>query len=281
MSGDWNASRPGRGTLNTGQWVRPVVTDAETDDATADGDDEPVGTLVDPTMERALAFVEAAFASDRYVTLVGTCRVVATADTDREHPVARRHVTCKPDGTVLVHGPTGHRPIHPQPDGDRVSVRRNEETGALVVEAGPERGDDRLVVAFDAVSLVVAADVEDADAADPAGTEADLKSLVLADPERVEPGLRPLATERKTAAGPVDVYAEAADGQPVVLELKRDRAGPAAVSQLARYVDALGRDLHAEATPRGVLVAPSVTPRARELLAENGLEFAAVEPPRD
>ena len=240
---------------------------------------EPVGTLADPTTSRAFAFVADAVASDRYVTLVGSCRVVAAIDTDREHPVGRRHVTCKPDGTVLVHGPTGHRPIHPQPDGDRVDVHHDADAGDLVLEAGD--GDDRLVVTFEAVSTVVAADVEDPDAGDPSGTEADLKSLVLADPERVEPGLRPLATERDTSAGPVDVYAEAADGRPVVLELKRDRAGPAAVSQLARYVDALERDLHADATPRGVLVAPSVTPRARQLLAERGLEFAAVEPPRD
>jgi len=244
-------------------------------------DHRPVGTLADPTLSRAFAFVADAVASDRYVTVVGSCRVVASVDTDREHPVGRRHVTCKPDGTVLVHGPTGHRPIHPQPEGDRVDVRRDADTGELVLEAGTESGGDRLVVTFEAVSTVVAADVEDPDAADPSGTEADLKSLVLAEPGRVERGLRPLATERDTSAGPVDVYAEGADGRPVVLELKRDRAGPAAVSQLARYVDALGRDLHAEAAPRGVLVAPSVTPRARQLLAERGLEFAAVEPPRE
>ncbi|WP_323192963.1 endonuclease NucS domain-containing protein, partial [Halostella sp. PRR32] len=78
----------------------------------------------------------------------------------------------------------------------------------------------------------------------PSGTEADLKERVLERPALVEPGLRPLATERDTPAGPVDVYAEAADGQPVVVELKRDRAGPDAVSQLARYVDALAADLH-------------------------------------
>lgn len=243
-----------------------------------DDEDAPVGTLADPTLSRAFASVEDAVASDRYVTVVGACSVVATGDTDREHPVGRRHVTCKPDGTVLVHGPTGQRPLHPQPDGDRVEVRRDDDAGDLVLEAGG--GGDRLVVTFEAVSVVVAADVEDPDAAEPSGTEADLKSLVLAEPERVEPGLRPLATERDTSAGPVDVYAEGADGRPVVLELKRDRAGPAAVSQLARYVDALERDLHADATPRGVLVAPSVTPRARQLLAERGLEFAAVEPPR-
>jgi RecB family endonuclease NucS len=60
--------------------------------------------------------------------------------------------------------------------------------------------------------------------------------------------------------------------------LKRRRVGPDAVGQLGRYVDALERDLHADAEVRGILVAPSVTERARRLLAEQGMEFVALEP---
>ena len=51
-----------------------------------------------------------------------------------------------------------------------------------------------------------------------------------------------------------------------------------AVGQLNRYVEALERDLHADAEVRGVLVAPSVTGRARALLAERGLEFVPLTP---
>jgi RecB family endonuclease NucS len=64
-----------------------------------------------------------------------------------------------------------------------------------------------------------------------------------------------------------------------VVELKRRRVGPDAVSQLNRYVDALRRDIHDGATVRGILVAPSVTDRARRLLAERGLAFVSLEPP--
>ena len=63
-----------------------------------------------------------------------------------------------------------------------------------------------------------------------------------------------------------------------VLELKRRRVGPDAVGQLNRYVEALERDLHADAEVRGVLVAPSVTERAERLLAERGLEFVSLTP---
>ncbi|PSP51500.1 endonuclease NucS, partial [Halobacteriales archaeon QH_7_68_42] len=73
-------------------------------------------------------------------------------------------------------------------------------------------------------------------------------------------------------------YGEDRDGRTVVLELKRRRVGPDAVGQLGRYVDALERDLHAETEVRGMLVAPSVTDRARRMLAERGLEFVALAP---
>ncbi|WP_227133149.1 endonuclease NucS [Halorubellus salinus] len=241
--------------------------------------DEAVRTLRDPTTSRATSFVEDALDAGRYVTLVGACTVASTTRASREHPRARRHATCKPDGTALVHGPGGHRPLHPQPDGERIDVTLDDDADALVLAAGPVAGDDQLVVTFDAIDLATAFHVDEHATGAPSGTEADLKDRILEQPELVEPGLRPLATERDTPAGPVDVYAEAADGQPVVLELKRERAGPAAVSQLARYVDALATDLHGDATPRGVLVAPGLTPRARRLLDDHDLDFAAVDPP--
>ncbi|MFC6954648.1 endonuclease NucS [Halorubellus litoreus] len=243
--------------------------------------DEAVRTLRNPSASRAKAFLEDALEAGRYVTLVGACTVASTTRTSREHPRARRHATCKPDGTVLVHGPSGHRPLHPQPDGDRIDVAVDGDANALVLTAGPTAGAEQFAATFDSVDLATAFHVDEHATDAPSGTEADLKDHVLEHPERVEPGLRPLATERDTPAGPVDVYAEAADGQPVVLELKRDRAGPAAVSQLARYVDALAADLHGDATPRGILVAPGLTPRARRLLDDHDLAFATVEPPRE
>ena len=110
------------------------------------------------------------------------------------------------------------------------------------------------------------------------GTEADMKQRILEHPELIESGFRPLSTERDTPAGAVDIYGEDRAGRVVVLELKRRRVGPDAVGQLNRYVEALERDLHAGVEIRGILVAPSVTDRARRLLATRGLEFVSLSP---
>lgn len=101
---------------------------------------------------------------------------------------------------------------------------------------------------------------------------------ILDDPTLVEPGFRPLATERETDVGPVDLYGTDPDGRHVVVEVKTVRAGPDAVSQLSRYVEALARDLHADATVRGVLVAPSITDRARDMATRRDLGLVSLRP---
>jgi hypothetical protein len=78
----------------------------------------------------------------------------------------------------------------------------------------------------------------------------------------------------------MDIFGRDAEGRPVVVELKRRRVGPDAVGQLSRYVEAVRREEgldEEDDAVRGVLVAPSVTPRAEELLARDGFEFVAVE----
>ena len=73
-------------------------------------------------------------------------------------------------------------------------------------------------------------------------------------------------------------YGKDADDTPTIVKLKRRRVGPDAVGQLNRYVAALGRDLPVKRPVRGVLVAPSMTERAEELLAAENLEFISLTP---
>ena len=85
----------------------------------------------------------------------------------------------------------------------------------------------------------------------------------------------------------MDIFGVDDEGAPVVVELKRRRVGPDAVGQLARYVRALEEELGAErererdapdTAVRGVLVAPSVTDRAAERLADRGFDHVALDP---
>jgi len=229
--------------------------------------------LSSPDLDRAAAFASDARGDGLAVSLVGECATTFEGRAERSLPAGVRTLLWKPDDTVLVHGATGRDP-DAWASGGSVAV---EATGdELVVRCDSADAADALTVRFTAVQHAAAFDPADDDP-EASGTEADLKERVLADPDIVEPGFQPRTTERETPAGPVDVYGRGRDGAVVAVELKARRVGPAAASQLERYVNALRRDLHADADVRGVLVAPEITEKARRLLAANGLSFSPVE----
>ncbi|PSP98746.1 endonuclease NucS [Halobacteriales archaeon QS_4_70_19] len=255
-----------------------------------------VETVVAPTAGAALAVCERALAGDALLTVSGRCSVEYEGRASSSLGPGDRLLVCKPDGSVLVHTDEGQQPVNWQPPGCTVEPALVESAGEAGDTDDEAAGDvdreprlrvrserttpaEELVVEFASVAQVSAYDAVDPGELALTGTEEDLRERILAEPELVEPGFTPLATERGTPAGAVDIYGEDADGRTVILELKRRRVGPDAVGQLSRYVDALRRDLHEDAAVRGVLVAPSVTDRARRLLAEQGLEFVALEPP--
>ena len=234
-------------------------------------------SLTRPSHEDALALVVDGIEAGALVTVVGRCTVEYEGRAESTLGPGERHVMLKPDGAALVHTDEGQQPVNWQPPDCSHEARLVE--GSLVVESHRETPAEHLLVTFESVLQVSAFGLTDERDLSLSGTEEDLKERVLADPDLVEPGFTPLATERATPAGAVDVYGEDADGRTVVVELKRRRVGPDAVGQLSRYVAALRRELHAETEVRGVLVAPSVTDRARRLLAERGLEFVSLTPP--
>jgi hypothetical protein len=232
--------------------------------------------VTDPDVEAARDAVAAGLDAGEVVSAFGRCRVDYEGRASSTLGPGDRLLLLKPDGTALVHTGEGHQPVNWQPPGCEHAV--GVADGDLVVHSTRTTPDEELAVRFSAVAQVSRyAVADDADLA-LEGTEADLKRRVLDAPELVERGFEPRATERDTPAGAVDVYGVDAAGNTVVVELKRRRVGPDAVGQLSRYVEALRRDGHAGRRVRGVLVAPSVTDRARDLLAEEGLEFVALEP---
>ncbi|GGK60608.1 endonuclease NucS [Haloarcula sebkhae] len=236
-----------------------------------------VETLTYPDPADALDLASRNADRGALVTLVGTCTVEYEGRAASSLGPGDRHVMLKPDGAALVHTDEGQQPVNWQPPGCEHSI--SVDDGSLVVRSTRSSPEELLEVTFETVAHAAAFDVTDSKDLALTGTEADLKDRILDEPALVESGFTPLATERETPAGAVDIYGEDADGRTTILELKRRRVGPDAVGQLGRYVDALERDLHADTEVRGILVAPSVTDRARQLLAEKGLEFVSLEPP--
>lgn len=238
----------------------------------------PVTTLHRPTHRDALEAVTAAVESGDLCSILGRCTVEYEGRAESSLGPGDRLVLLKPDGSALVHTDEGRTPVNWQPPGsDHTAAVRD---GTLHVVSRRETPDETLTVAFEAVYQLTAMDADDDRELDLRKTEADLQHRIVDDPHIVEDGFEVVEVERRSTAGAMDIFGRDSEGRPVVVELKRRRVGPDAVGQLSRYVEAVRREERLEETAedvRGVLVAPSVTPRAEELLARDGFEFVAVE----
>jgi RecB family endonuclease NucS len=238
----------------------------------------PPLSLVKPDAEEALALVERVIKQRLLCTLFGRCRVVYDGRASSTLDLGDRLVVLKPDSTVLVHTDEGKQPVNWQPPASTSQYQAHVVNDQLVVRSTRTNPPEELVVRFQRVTHATGYDVTDAATLTLTGTEEDLRQRILDDPSLLEPGFKPRATERETQAGAIDIYGEDADGAVVVVELKRRRVGPDAVSQLNRYVEAIERDLHSDKPIRGILVAPSLTDTALELLVEYDMEFVSLSP---
>ena len=236
-----------------------------------------VTTLHQPTHREALWELEDAFERGDLLTVFGRCTVEYDGRAASSLGLGRRLLLLKPDGAALVHTDEKQKPVNWQPPGSEHHAAVRD--GHLRVRSVRTSPDETLDVRFETVEQLSAMAVSGRRELAVTGSEADLRNALLDRPGLIEAGFEPLATERPTDAGPIDLFGRDSGGQPVVVELKRRRVGPSAASQLQRYVEAVRREEGDDAEVRGVLVAPSVTDRARRLLTEHGLEFVAVDPP--
>jgi RecB family endonuclease NucS len=237
-----------------------------------------VETLHRPTHRDALVALEDAFDRGDLVVVFGRCTVEYDGRASSSLGPGDRLLLLKPDGSALVHTDEKRTPVNWQPPGceHRASVR----DGRLRVQSHRSTPEEVLDVRFERVDQLSAFSVDERADLALVGSEEDLRTRVLDDPSLIEEGFEPLATERETTAGPVDVFGRDSEDRPVVVELKRRRVGPAAVRQLQGYVDAVGRE-EASSDVRGILVAPSVTDRAAALLDEWGFGFVPLDPADD
>ncbi|MFQ3475790.1 endonuclease NucS [Halonotius sp. F2-221B] len=234
-------------------------------------------TVHQPTHREALWALEDAFERGDLITIFGRCTVEYDGRAASSLDPGRRLLILKPDGTALVHTDENQKPVNWQPPGSEHHAAVRD--GHLRVRSVRTSPDETLDVHFETIEQLSAMAVSGRRDLSVTGSEADLRNALLDRPALIEAGFEPLATERPTDAGPIDLFGRDSNGRPVVVELKRRRVGPSAASQLQRYVAAIKREDGDNAAVRGILVAPSVTDRARRLLAEHGLEFVAVEPP--
>ncbi len=185
-----------------------------------------------------------------------------------------RIVITKPDGTFMIHEAEKREPRlwNPSPSHLYVTV----ENGVLTLKSVRQNPREVVIVEMPVIRFVGAFRLGFTEDYRVIGREEDIVNAILKNPSIIEDGLRVIATEYHTTFGDIDVLARDVRGNTVVIECKRSRAGPEAVSQLKRYVDYMR--LREGERVRGILVAPSISTNAYRLLKMYGLEFRRIEP---
>jgi RecB family endonuclease NucS len=201
--------------------------------------------------------------------------VIARCSVDYEGRLAAhlaeavRLIMVKADGCVAVHADGGaYKPLNWM----NAPNTLREEPGRWVI-ANP-RGEQLVITLHEVLS-----DSSWELGRDPGlqkdGVEADLQELLAAAPGVLGEGLVLVRREYPTELGPVDLLLRDAEGNTVVVEVKR-RGEIDGVEQLSRYVERLTAD-SSLGTVRGMLVAQIVKPQARVLATARGFTVLEVD----
>ncbi|MCE4602050.1 MAG: endonuclease NucS [Desulfurococcales archaeon] len=233
----------------------------------------PLGEILqEPGLEEARQALYRAIESHAWIAMYANCMVEYEGRSASRAIPGDRLIIVKPDGTVIIHGPRGFRPGNWQPDTSSITVTIEEDL--LVLKAVRRRPREVLAARCGRVYMLATLVNPEEGGFWMYLNEHEIRDLIAEDPGIVEEGLRIVEAEKKVAPGFIDLYAVDRDGNLVVIEVKRVKAGEEAARQLARYVGHLRRQGR---RVRGILVAPDATEAAIYRLEREGLEYRRID----
>jgi RecB family endonuclease NucS len=226
-----------------------------------------------PSIEATYQAVKRALAKHRFLMIIGNCHVEYQGRARSVLDLGERVILVKSDGAVLVHRPSGSEPVNWQPSG--CIFKTSTLRGVMTLEASRRNPIESLKIDFTDVKALVSAKLVDIGNFTLHVTEKELQRAVLAEPRLLLPDLKPVTYEKRVEPGFIDIYGLDSLNRLVVVELKRVKAGKAAVLQLARYVEYVKKTTPLEV--RGVLAAPKIAKGIQRVLATLDLEFVSID----
>jgi len=203
----------------------------------------------------------------RVLIIVGDIEVEYYGRAASHAPPGTRLIILKTDGALLIHEAHKREPLNWQPPGAHVVF---ECVGnALRLRSIRTNPHEDVIVDFKRIYFVKACTLSHTKLV-VIGTEEDIVRALLSNPRLVHPEAQLVGRDIATPYGKIDVLLRKPDGTLIVVEVKNERAGIAAVSQLKRYVEYYKSQ---GVSVEGVLVAPSISEDARIVLLKEGFRF--------
>jgi len=205
------------------------------------------------------------------ILIIGECEVDYTGRASSRASNSWRLIIIKEDGTVLIHESVGREPINWQPN-SYVTTELKEDT--LIIRALRLRPREELVIRLRGECEALIAKLGTGKFI-MSGTEKDVIEFLANNPKIIDEKAELVSREVPTPHGRIDLVLRGRDNTLILVEIKRDVADVEAVFQLRRYVEyytSLG-----VSNVRGIIVAQSLTPTARKLLSDFGLEYRCIK----
>ena len=221
---------------------------------------------------KATSIIQSGLSSKNLVTVFGDCSVDYAGRATSTLSRGKRLALIKGDNSISIHQNRLVRPTNYMMD-TKISIANNETF--VVLTATKLKPKEKLTITFHEIIDVQSYPIEITNDLRLSGSERDLNDLLMQDLSMIEDGLIPLNQQQYFGKGIADIIAEDKFGNLVVIELKRRQADYASVTQLQRYMKQAEK-IKGKKT-RGILLAPDIRPKARDLLGELGLEFARLD----
>lgn len=229
-----------------------------------------------PTNLEAAEIIDEAISKRAFLILVVCCKVNYDGRAMSKLGFGERTVLIKGDGSFIIHQDRNLEPINWQPPRTKLDVKLEDD---LIIIVGrrrkPKEQLELIIRDVHLISYHLGSDTKDIELA---GYEEDMRQMIMDNPQLIEKGFRPTSKEYKTSQGFVDIIGKDEDGKLVIIELKSRKAGINAVKQLKRYITCFSDD---KDFVRGILVSPSITEEAKEILEEDQMEHIPLTPPKE
>jgi RecB family endonuclease NucS len=201
--------------------------------------------------------------------VIARCSVSYAGRLTAELPSALRLLMVKADGSISIHADGGaYKPLNWMTP--PCTIREEPGRWTVTNKAGEE-----LVISIEEVISDSAYELGVDPGLKKDGVEAHLQALLAEHCDVLGEGWSLVRREYPTDIGPVDLLCRDADGVHVAVEIKR-RGEIDGVEQLTRYLGRLERDPLLRPV-RGVLAAQQITPQARVLATDRGINCVVLD----
>lgn len=230
----------------------------------------------DPKNDELLDLINEAVSKRAFLVIIACCSIKYRGRATSRLGSGDRTIIIKSDGSFLVHQDYNLEPVNWQPPNCNFKAKLDGEV--LYITGIRRNPSESLEVEIHKAYMASYHIGNDIKTLELAGYEEDMREMIFKSPEIIEKGFRPTSREYSVSGGFIDILGKDKNGNLMVLELKSRQAGVNAVKQLKKYFEDF--EDHKDFV-RGILVAPSITEDAQELLEKYKLEFKALEPPME